>query len=123
MGALDAVADVIGVCLLKMVMTAFCLSFGMKGGHFFPVIFACSCMGYALACLIYPEPSAHVVFAAGIVTAAMLGAQMKKPLAVSLLLLLCFPAKFLFWLFLSAAIASGAASWLSAGKKRKVAEG
>ena len=93
----------IGVCLLKLVLTAFCVNFGMKGGHFFPLIFACVCMGYALAMLVFQNPADHVVFAAAVVTAATLGAQLKKPLAVSVLALLCFPARLLFWIFLAAA--------------------
>ena len=92
----------IGICLLKLVMTAFCLNFGMKGGHFFPLIFACVCMGFALAMLVFPNPAEHVAFAAGVVTSATLGAQLKKPLAVSVLMLLCFPARLLFWIFLAA---------------------
>jgi len=94
----------IGICLLKLVMTAFCLRFGMKGGHFFPLIFACTSMGIGLAMLVFPDPASHIVFAAGVVTAATLGAQMKKPLAVSALLLLCFPVRQLFWIFLAAAL-------------------
>jgi H+/Cl- antiporter ClcA len=94
----------IGISLLKIVMTAFCLRFGMKGGHFFPLIFACTCMGIALAMLVFAQPADHIVFAAGVVTAATLGAQMKKPIAVSILMLLCFPARLLFWIFLAAAL-------------------
>ncbi len=94
----------IGFCLLKILMTAFCIRFGLKGGHFFPLIFACTCMGFGLAGLFFAESAGHVVFAAGIVTAATLGAQLKKPLAVTLLMLLCFPVTFLFWGFLAAAV-------------------
>ena len=102
----------IGMALLKILLTSFCLSFGMKGGHFFPLIFACTCMGFGLAALFFENPSSHIVFAAGIVTAATLGAQLKKPLAVSFLLLLCFPVRFLFWLFLSAALSGALAKRL-----------
>ncbi len=110
----------IGACVLKLIMTAFCLRFGMKGGHFFPLIFACACMGFGLAMLIFPEPAGHVVFAAGVVTAATLGAQLKKPLAVSVLLLLCFPVRMLFWIFLAAAVGGRLAQlW----EKRTTVEG
>jgi hypothetical protein len=44
-----------------------------------------------------------------VITAAALGAQLKKPLAVTVLLLLCFPPRFLLWGFLSAAIGSALA--------------
>lgn len=95
-------AFLILICVLKVLMTAFCIRFGWKGGHFFPLIFACSCMGFALPMLIFADPGPHAVFAAGVITAATLGAQMKKPLAVTLLLLLCFPVRMLFWVFLAA---------------------
>jgi H+/Cl- antiporter ClcA len=110
----------IGICLLKLVMTAFCLNFGMKGGHFFPLIFACVCMGFALAMLVFPNPAEHVVFAAGVVTSATLGAQLKKPLAVSVLMLLCFPARLLFWIFLAAAAGGRLAQLID--DKRKAME-
>ena len=105
----------LGICLLKILMTAFCINFGMKGGHFFPLIFGCALMGFALASFIYGNISgvtdasdltAHAVFAAGAVTASTLGAQLKKPIAVSLLLLLCFPVRFILWIFLAAVISS-----------------
>ena len=99
----------IGLSVLKLVMTAFCLRFGMKGGHFFPLIFACVCMGFGLAMLLFPDPVDHIVFAAGVVTAATLGAQLKKPLATAVLMLLCFPVRLLFWIFLAAAISG----WLA----------
>ncbi|MBR0384128.1 MAG: chloride channel protein [Eubacteriaceae bacterium] len=95
-----------GVAVLKLVMTAFCLSFGLKGGHFFPMIFGCSAAGYALAMALFPDAGAHVVIAAAAVTATALGAQMKKPFATALLLLICFPFRYVLWLFLAALIAA-----------------
>ncbi len=106
---------IIGICLVKLLLTAFCLRFGMKGGHFFPLIFACTCMGFGLAGLVFPDPAEHVVFAAGVVTAAALGAQMKKPLAVTALMLLCFPPRMLLWLFLAAAVGGRLAELLARG--------
>lgn len=99
----------IGVALFKLVLTSFCLKFGMKGGHFFPLIFACACMGFALSMLLFEDPGSHAAFTAAIVSAAALGAQLKKPVAVSFLLLLCFPVRLLFWIFLSAALAGALA--------------
>lgn len=107
----------IGVCLLKIVMTAFSIRFGFIGGHFFPLIFACVCMGYGLAMFIFPDPGSHVVFAAGAVTAATLGAQLRKPLAASMLMLLCFPVRMLFWLFLAAALGAQIAKLLTRGHR------
>jgi len=107
-----------GICLLKLVITSFCLKFGLKGGHFFPLIFACTCMGFALGTFFFAGNAGHAAFAAGIITAAALGAQLKKPLAVTVLLLLCFPPQFLLWGFLSAAAGSGLAGMI---EKRKAA--
>ena len=107
-------AALCGICVLKLFMTAFCIRFGMKGGHFFPLIFACSCMGFAVALLVFGAVSGindaalltgHAVFAAAVITAATLGAQMKQPLAVSMLLLICFPLRFVLWIFIAAALA------------------
>jgi H+/Cl- antiporter ClcA len=106
-----------GICLLKLAMTSFCLQFGLKGGHFFPLIFACTCMGFALGMFFFAGDAGHAAFAAGIITAAALGAQLKKPLAVTVLLLLCFPPQFLLWGFLSAAAGSGLAGMIE--KRRR----
>ncbi len=99
----------IGLCFLKLVMTAFCIQFGMKGGHFFPLIFACVCLGIGLSMIVFSNPADHMAFAAAAVTAVALGAQLKKPLAVSILMLLVFPPRLLFWIFLCAVIGGQAA--------------
>ncbi|MCR5107108.1 MAG: chloride channel protein [Lachnospiraceae bacterium] len=96
----------VGVCILKLLMTTFCINFGMKGGHFFPLIFACTCMGLALSMMIFEMPEVHAPFAAAAVTATVLGASLKKPVAASFLLLLCFPAKVLLWTLVCATIGS-----------------
>ena len=105
----------LGICLIKIFMTTFCINLGMKGGHFFPLIFACTCLGFALSSFIFPaDPMPHSAFAAATVTGTMLGAQLKKPLAATFLLLLCFPAGSLFWIFLCAVIGKSAEKKLSA---------
>ena len=91
------------IALLKLFLTAFCIRMGMKGGHFFPLIYSCVCMGFALGILLFGYDFPHLVFAAGMVTAACLGTQMKKPLAAAVLCLLCFPFKLLFFMFVAAA--------------------
>lgn len=92
----------IGVAFLKVLLTNLCIQSGLKGGHFFPVIFAGVCLGYAVAMLVFPESAGHMVFGAAVVTASMLGAIMKKPLAVTMLLFLCFPVDLFLWIFLAA---------------------
>ncbi|MDE6234021.1 MAG: chloride channel protein [Lachnospiraceae bacterium] len=96
----------IGIAFLKILMTNICIESGLKGGHFFPVIFAGVCMGYGIAGLVFSESAGHVVLGAAIVTAALLGGIMKKPLAVTMLLFLCFPVKMFVWIFLAALIGS-----------------
>lgn len=95
--------------VVKMILTNLCISFGLKGGHFFPMIFGCVAMGFALSLLIFGNVE-HAAFAAAIITGTTLGAQLKKPLAVVLLLLLCFPLRFIFWLFVAAVIGKCIAS-------------
>lgn len=96
----------IGISLLKVVITTVCIKMGLKGGHFFPLIFACVCMGFAISMLMFGLDINHLVFAAGTVTAACLGAQMKKPLAVTMLLLLVFPVKMIIVGFIASVIAA-----------------
>lgn len=96
----------IGFALLKILLTNLCIQSGLKGGHFFPLIFAGAAFGYGLALLVFPADNSHVVFAAAIVTASLLGTIMKKPLAVTMLLFLCFPLKMFVWIFLAAVIGS-----------------
>ena len=101
----------LGIALLKVLITNICIQFGLKGGHFFPLIYAGVALGYAMAMFIYPGNAAeHVVFAAAVVTASMLGANMKQPMAVSLILLICFPFRMIFWLVISACAGSAITS-------------
>ena len=97
----------IGVAFLKVLLTNLCIQFGLKGGHFFPVIFAGVCLGYGLVMLFFGQQGdSQVVFAAAIVTSTLLGGIMKKPLAVTMLLFLCFPVKIFIWIFIAAAVGS-----------------
>lgn len=96
----------IGFAFLKIILTNLCIQCGLKGGHFFPLIFAGVTMGYGLALIVFPDGGPHVVFAAAIVTASLLGNSLKKPLAVTMLLFLCFPLKMFIWIFFAAVIGS-----------------
>lgn len=111
--ALYAPLAMIGIAFLKIVMTNMCIHLGLKGGHFFPLIFAAVCMGYGLALLFFPGDAAHATFAAAVVAAGTLGVSMKKPLAVSVLLLLCFPVKSLLWIVPAAAVAGWVGSHIA----------
>ena len=93
------------VALLKCLLTTCSIQFGFRGGHFFPLIFACVCGGFGVCMLLFGDgASSHVVFAAAVVTAATLGAQMKKPAAVTMLLMLMFPVRMLLPILLAAAL-------------------
>lgn len=93
------------IAFVKILITNICIQGGLKGGHFFPLIFAGVSMGYGLSALVVSGAD-HQVFAAAIVTAAMLGGTMKKPLAVTVLLIICFPAQLVLWYFVAATIGS-----------------
>ena len=75
--------------------------------YFTPNIIEAGCDEAGRGCLAGP------VFAAAVVTAACFGAQLKKPLAVAMLTLICFPATFLLWTFFAALICEKLIKWLS----------
>lgn len=93
----------IGIGIAKIFLTNVCIQSGWKGGHFFPVIFAGVSIGYGMGMLCSIDP----VFAASVVTAALLGYMMKKPVAVVLLLMLCFPMDAIVWMLAAAAAGAG----------------
>lgn len=88
--------------LLKLVLTNVCIKSGWKGGHFFPVIFCGVSIGFGVALLM----GLDTAFCAAVITAALLGVTMRKPLAVTVLLLLCFDARILPWILLAAFLSS-----------------
>ncbi|MGN0460713.1 MAG: chloride channel protein [Ruminococcus sp.] len=100
--------------LLKLLLTNVCIKSGWRGGHFFPVIFS----GVSVGCGIAILTGLNSAFCMGVVTAGLLGVIMKKPFAVSLLLLLCFPLRVIPWLIVSAFIGSFIPTkWLNSAEK------
>lgn len=82
------------IAAVKMVLIQICLCSGWRGGHFFPAIFAGVCVGYACA-LVFPiDP----VFSCAVACAAVMTTVMRKPFAVAMLLMLCFPVNCLLWM-------------------------
>ncbi|MGI6021107.1 MAG: chloride channel protein [Lachnospiraceae bacterium] len=110
-----APAAMIGIAFLKVLLTNMCIQMGLKGGHFFPLIFSAVCLGYGVSLLAFPMNASHAVFAAAVTTAASLGVSMKKPLAVTCLLFICFPVRMGMWILLAALIA-GQAGRLKRGR-------
>ncbi|MEG0918391.1 MAG: chloride channel protein [Anaerovoracaceae bacterium] len=90
----------IGVC--KLLLTGFCLNFGWIGGNIFPIIFSGTSIGFAMVSLLGINP----IFGVAVVTAAVTGYIMKKPIAVVGILILCFPIKLVIPMVLSAYISS-----------------
>lgn len=77
--------------ILKLCITAVCLNTGWRGGHIFPIIFAGASIGYAVATVIPLDPVASVA----IITTAISSYAIRKPIAITLLLLMFFPINLL----------------------------
>lgn len=74
--------------IIKVILTNICISSGLKGGHFFPMIFSGIALGYAMSIILNMDP----VISMAVVTSSFLAHIMKKPLAVVLILMIVFPA-------------------------------
>lgn len=75
------------VAVVKLFLTNLCIQTGLKGGHFFPVIFCGICVGASISLL----TGIDAVFCTAAVTASLVAHMMKKPLATVLLLMIIFP--------------------------------
>lgn len=79
----------IGIAVVKLLLTNICIDSGLKGGHFFPIIFC----GISIGCAMSLIFGIDIIFSASIVTTALVGHTLKKPLATVLLLMIVFPVK------------------------------
>ena len=86
---------------VKIVLTNICIETGLKGGHFFPLIFSGTAMGYALGIILNMDP----IISMSIVTTSFMASILKKPLAVVLLLMIIFPVNLIPLMLVSAVIA------------------
>ena len=102
--------------LLKILITAMCVNMGWRGGHFFPVIFAGISIGYGAALLTGADP----VFCLCVVTAALVGGVMRRPVIAVLLLFLCFPLMAAIPMVLAAFVGSHIPlpSWVAEAEKK-----
>lgn len=87
---------------VKPVLTALCIQSGWRGGHFFPIIFAGLSIGYAMAAAFGCDP----IFCVIVTCSALVAYALRKPIAASLLLLLCFPVTGLVFSIAAAYLAS-----------------
>lgn len=111
----------LGIAVLKIVLTCICIQGGLKGGHFFPLIFVGTSFGFGVSYLIF-QGGGHEVFGAAVVTAALLGCSLKKPLAVTVLLALCFPPRICVWIFAAAAVGGKIFSHIPLFRKKDIKE-
>lgn len=77
------------IAVVKLLLTNICIDSGLKGGHFFPVIFCGICIGCATSIIL----GIDAIFCASVVTTALVGHTLKKPLATVLLLMIVFPVE------------------------------
>lgn len=100
-GAEISLIIIILTSIMKILLTNICIESGLKGGHFFPMIFSGIAMGYAMGIVLHMDP----IISMSIVTASFMANILKKPLAVVLLLMIIFPMN-LMPLILAAAVIS-----------------
>lgn len=100
MEAIGAVTLLIAA-VVKLLLTNVCIDSGLRGGHFFPVIFCGVAIGCAMSLLL----GVDVVLSTAVVTAALVGHTMKKPLATVLLLMIVFPIRLIPVMLLASAAA------------------
>jgi len=74
--------------VLKIILTNVCIETGLKGGHFFPMIFSGISIGYAFSIIFNINP----IISMAVVTSSLVAHILKKPLATVLLLMILFPA-------------------------------
>ena len=89
------------IAVVKLLLTNICIDSGLKGGHFFPVIFCGICIGCAMSLPLGTDP----VFSAAVVTTALVGHTLKKPLATVLLLMIVFSPRLIPVMLFAAAAA------------------
>lgn len=77
----------IATAIIKLILTNICIQGGLKGGHFFPIIFASISFGYGISLL----SGLDAIFCVIIITTSLLSFTLRKPLAVILLLIMIFP--------------------------------
>ena len=88
------------IAAAKLLLTNICIDTGLKGGLFFPVIFCGISIGCAMSLLL----GINVLFSTAIVTTALVGHTLKKPMATVPLLMILFPPRLIpIMLFASAA--------------------
>lgn len=89
------------ISVVKLLLTNLCIDSGLKGGHFFPIIFC----GVSIGCSMSLFFGVDIVLSTAVVTATLVGHTLKKPLATVLLLMIVFPLRLIPAMLLAAAAA------------------
>ena len=87
--------------VLKIVLTNVCIDSGLKGGHFFPLIFSGTAMGYAMSIILNMDP----IISMAILTTSFLASIIRKPIAVVFLLMIIFPMNLIPLMLVAAVVA------------------
>ena len=88
--------------IVKLALVSLCINFGWRGGSIFPIIFCGSLLGYTFALVVGMDGA----FAVAMLVSSMYAYIMRKPAAVVMILLLCFPITYIFPIAVCAIIAS-----------------
>jgi Chloride channel protein EriC len=94
--------EMILTAIVKLALVSLCISFGWRGGSIFPIIFCGSLLGYAFALMVGMDGA----FAVAMLVSSMYAYIMRKPAAVVMILLLCFPITYILPIAVCAIIAS-----------------
>ena len=94
--------EMILTAIVKLALVSLCINFGWRGGSIFPIIFCGSLLGYTFAMITGMDGA----FAVAMLVSAMYAYIMRKPAAVVMILLLCFPVTYIIPIAVCAIIAS-----------------
>ena len=88
--------------IVKLMLVSLCINFGWRGGSIFPIIFSGALLGYTFALIVGMDGA----FAVAMLVSSMYAYIMRKPVAVVMILLLCFPVTYIFPIAVCAGLAS-----------------
>lgn len=94
--------EMILTAIVKLALVSLCINFGWRGGSIFPIICSGSLAGYAFAFITGMDGA----FAVAMLVSSMYAYIMRKPVAVVMILLLCFPVTYILPIAVCAIIAS-----------------
>ncbi|MGX8774004.1 MAG: chloride channel protein, partial [Bacillota bacterium] len=95
-------AEMILTAIVKLVLVSLCINCGWRGGSIFPIVFSGSLLGYTFALVVGMDGA----FAVAMLVSSMYAYIMRKPIAVVMILLLCFPITYFLPIAVCAIISS-----------------